>query len=77
MQVIIETHSDHIINGALVTYKKNHYNTDSLKIYFFDRDQNFNANPILLKIGEDGIIKGAPVGFCDQIQIDLETLYDL
>ena len=77
VQIILETHSDHIINGALVTYKKNEFNTDGLKIYFFDRDEDFNADPIPLKIGDDGIIKGAPVGFFDQMQMDLETLYDL
>lgn len=77
VQIILETHSDHIINGALVTYKKNEFNTDGLKIYFFDRDDEFNADPILLTIGKDGIIKGAPVGFFDQMQMDLEDLYGL
>ena len=77
VQIILETHSDHIINGALVTYKKNHFDTNNLKIYYFDRDKDFNANPISLSIAEDGIIKGAPVGFFDQMEMDLEVLYDL
>ena len=77
VQIILETHSDHIINGALVSYKKNHFDVNNLKIYYFDRDEDLNANPILLKIGDDGIIKGAPVGFFDQMEMDLEVLYDL
>ena len=57
VQIILESHSDHIINGALVTYKNNHFDTNNLKIYYFDRDEDFNSNPIPLKIAEDGIIK--------------------
>ncbi len=77
VQIILETHSDHIINGALVTYKKNHFDTNNLKIYYFERDEDFNAKPIPLHIAEDGIIKGAPLGFCDQMEMDLEVLYEL
>ena len=77
VQIILETHSDHIINGALVTYKKNHFDTNNLKIYYFERDEDFNANPIPLTIAEDGVIKGAPEGFFDQMEMDLEVLYEL
>ena len=77
VQCFIETHSDHIINGALVTCKKNHLDTKNLKIYYFDQDEHSNVVPTPLTIGEDGIIKGAPKGFFDQIELDLEVLYDL
>ena len=37
IQVIIETHSDHIVNGALVQSKLGHVEKSNLTIYFFDR----------------------------------------
>lgn len=77
VQIVLETHSDHIVNGALVNWKQNHWDRNTLSVYYFDRDDWLNANPVRLEIGESGRIKNAPRGFFDQMRADLEVLFDL
>ncbi len=77
IQIILETHSDHIINGALVNFKKRDINKELLSIYYFDHDENLNANPQKVEIGDNRRIKNAPEGFFDQMSMDLEILFDL
>lgn len=77
VQVIIETHSDHIINGALVSRKLHLMADDALSVYFFDRDDDGNASPLLLTIGQNGMIQNAPYRFFGQMNADLKILFDL
>lgn len=78
VQIILETHSDHIVNGALVAHKVGVLKAENLKIYYFDRNSDsLNAEAIPLKIGLNGRIKDAPKGFFDQMRIDMETLFDI
>jgi len=80
IQLIIETHSDHIINGTLVAVKK--YETegkgisrDNVKIHFFSRDENEHASKIeQLPVLEGGRIRHPPYGFFDQIKQDIKIL---
>lgn len=76
VQIILETHSDHIINGALVNWKEMGISRDLLSVYYFDRDENLNSLPKRLKVGDNGRIKNAPQGFFDQMKADLEVLFD-
>lgn len=76
-QLLVETHSDHIINGMLVRVKETEtIGSEDLKIYFFDEDAEFEncMSPKLLAVSEKGKISKAPKGFFDQIQIDLRKL---
>lgn len=78
VQVILETHSDHIINGALVGAKRGWIGKDNLSIYYFQRDnETMNAKALQLEIGNNGCIQNAPKGFFDQMRIDFETLFDI
>ncbi|SFC20085.1 Predicted ATPase [Flexibacter flexilis DSM 6793] len=80
IQIIIETHSDHIINGVLVQSKKNEengsgINRNNIKIYQFDRDISEHCTiSTEIKVEEDGVIRFAPKGFFDQIRIDSRYL---
>lgn len=81
-QLLIESHSDHIINGILVNVKeKEIINNENLKIYFFDDDDNddtdFCMKPYELNVSRNGRINNAPTDFFDQIQIDLRKLLDI
>lgn len=76
IQIIVETHSDHIINGALVNWKQYQLDKDQLAIYYFDRDDDLNARPEKLQVGVNGRVKNAPKGFFDQMKADLEVLFD-
>lgn len=78
VQVIIETHSDHIINAALVAIKQKNLAKDALTVYYFTRNEETLASePVKLTIGKDCRIKKAPKGFFDQMTSDLEILFGL
>ncbi|MEY4904698.1 MAG: hypothetical protein RLZZ292_2513 [Bacteroidota bacterium] len=81
VQVIIETHSDHILNGIRVAVSEKLIENDLIKTYFFYKNkgqQNSNAISIpidefgrmpLLKLREEGI-----EGFFDQINKDYKKI---
>ena len=76
VQIILETHSDHVINGALVALRKGELKETHLAVYYFDRNRDtMNAEAIPLAIGKNCRIKDAPQGFFDQMKMDLETLF--
>lgn len=77
VQVIIETHSDHIIFGALVNMKKNLLEHSDLKIHHFDQD-NDSGELIQhqITIGDDCRIKNPPANFVEQMNLDLDILFD-
>lgn len=75
VQIVMESHSDHIINGSLVAVNKKWINPDLLSIYYFEREEHEHiALSHQLQISETGRITRPPKGFFDQIDIDLKTL---
>lgn len=75
IQIILESHSDHIINGSLVAVSNGLITPDLLSIYYFNREEHQHvaiSHP--LEISKNGHIKRPPKGFFDQIDIDLKTL---
>lgn len=75
IQVIIESHSDHIINGSLVAVNRRWITADMLSIYYFEREEHgHTALSYPLEISSAGHIHRPPKGFFDQIDIDLRTL---
>jgi predicted ATPase len=70
IQVILETHSDHILNGIRVAVKKGIINNIDVAINSFDRD-HVVSHP---KIDKNGRIDLWPEGFFDQIDMDLGEL---
>ena len=72
---IIETHSDHIMNGALVAIVNEPEYLPLVKAYYFERDESqHTSKPCKLEILEDGRVANPPVGFFDQIDIDMRTI---
>lgn len=76
VQIVIETHSDHIINGALVMAKQL-LGRDNLSVIYFSRDDKYNSVPQKLEIEPLGRIINAPKGFCDQMAMDMDVLFDM
>jgi len=75
IQIIIETHSDHIINGALVSIVNDPESISQVKAYYFDRDDKTHTSVTCqLEILKDGRIANQPKGFFDQIDIDMRTI---
>jgi predicted ATPase len=81
IQIIVETHSDHIINGILVQCKNfevkqsKGISRNNVSIYHFSRDEEKHCtNAEKIKIDDDGHIRYAPKGFFDQFTIDRKRL---
>ncbi len=75
IQIFCETHSDHIINGALVACKKQQIDHENIKIWYFDRNETEHvATPIAINVLEGGRIDNQPKGFFDQIKKDLKII---
>lgn len=75
VQIVIETHSDHIMNGALVSIAENPECLHLVKAFYFERDDSSHtSNPVMLNILEDGRITNPPEGFFDQIDIDMRSI---
>ena len=78
IQIIIETHSDHIMNGALVSISKDPELLSKVKAYYFERDDKKHTSIAKkLDILNDGRISNPPEGFFDQIDIDMRTIMGL
>ncbi|MDE7359720.1 MAG: DUF3696 domain-containing protein, partial [Lachnospiraceae bacterium] len=67
-QIIVETHSDHIINGVRVSVKEKYIAKDDVQIAFFFKDESkeYRHTYQKLKIFEDGKLSTWPRGFLDE-----------
>ena len=72
-QVLIETHSDHVLNGVRLAIKKQILKPKDTQIHYFNpRDSDIQVvSPI---IRPDGSLDQWPTGFFDQIEKDLDQL---
>lgn len=80
IQIIVETHSDHIVNGVLVQCKRfeqesQGINRENVKIHYFEKtEDNTACRATEVEVKKGGKIKNAPVGFFDQIEKDMQTI---
>jgi predicted ATPase len=75
IQVFIESHSEHILNGLRVNVLKKEIPIShaDLVIHFFN--ENFISE--ILSVDSNGKIENWPVGFFDQDEIDLAAIFKL
>jgi predicted ATPase len=72
VQVMVETHSDHVLNGIRRAIGEHRIlSEDQAIIHFFDVD---GAPPKSLRFTETGGIASWPRGFFDQYQLDVAAL---
>ncbi|MFN0175681.1 MAG: AAA family ATPase [Saprospiraceae bacterium] len=80
VQVFVETHSDHIINGTLVAMRQhlsggNGIAPENVQIFYFDRDEHTHSTRCTnIPITESGRIRDVPKGFFDQYRNDIKAL---
>lgn len=80
VQVIVETHSDHIINGILVACKKYEeaqkgIDKENLHIYYMgNKDEKHATKVEEINIINNGRIEYQPQGFFDRAETDLSFL---
>lgn len=77
LQIIIETHSDHIFNGVRKNIKKGAVSLEQTKIYYFIQNENHFSKPVMIKVDENGVIKNHKKGLFDQFDDDLDELLGL
>lgn len=69
VQVLVETHSDHVINGVRVSVKENVVSEDTCRLFYFDRDINAETHNSTVKeisIDKNGELSLYPEGFLDE-----------
>lgn len=78
VQVIVETHSDHVINGMQLAAIKNEINPEHIVINFFNQTES-SQQPELesIAINTKGELSSWPKGFFDQTQLDFAELFKL
>ncbi|AUT40323.1 MULTISPECIES: AAA family ATPase [Aeromonas] len=81
VQVIIETHSDHIFNGIRLSIKDKILSHDDAKFIFFDKRSEGEGSTLNIQskmhevlVSDSGKLISAPVGFFDEWE---ESLYKL
>lgn len=82
VQVIVETHSDHIINGIQIACKEHGENVEkgidnhSVRVYSFYRKVKHISQIEEVVIKSDGLLELQPKGFFDQAENDMYKLYN-
>ena len=76
VQIIIETHSDHLLNGVRIAVKNKKIDENNVKVHFVYADKE---NPLLhhtkqIQIHDNGSMEDWPVGFFDEWEESLRTL---
>jgi predicted ATPase len=66
VQIIVETHSDHILNGIRVATKRSYIHANDVKINFFSRTNQEITTIQSLRLDVNGRIDKWPEGFFDE-----------
>ncbi len=78
VRVIVETHSDHVVNGIQIAAAKQEIASEMISINFFSQSED-SSYPIIenIHMSTSGELSSWPKGFFDQSQIDLAQLFKL
>lgn len=77
VQIIVESHSDHLFNGIRVAIKRGFIKTNDVSVYYFERDEKSKehiteiSQPI---IDKNGRLSHQPKGFFDEYRNQLDEL---
>jgi predicted ATPase len=77
VQILVETHSDHVLNGIRLAVKAGEIPPDDVKLHFFRRDRETKATVIETPpVARDGRLGFWPEDFFDQWEKSLDELLD-
>jgi predicted ATPase len=77
VQVILETHSDHVFNGIRKAIVKKEIAHTDTAVQFFQLDDNAVSHNILIELNEHGRVLAHPKGLFDQFDDDLDQILGL
>ncbi|MBF6619841.1 MAG: DUF3696 domain-containing protein [Patulibacter sp.] len=74
-QVVVESHSDHVLNAVRLEVKRKSLSGSDVSLNYFSREAKV-LQPIVdhLQVDDDGMIASWPPGFFDQIDVALDAL---
>lgn len=72
VQMLVETHSDHVVNGVRLAIRDGLIRPEQVAIYFFGAKPN--SSVIRLSVDKNGTVSDIPGGFFDQAERDLGNL---
>ncbi|MCC5944400.1 MAG: AAA family ATPase [Bernardetiaceae bacterium] len=74
LQIIVETHSEHVINGIRIASLKDHVSYKDVVINFFSQEKNKPLKVIKIELNETSDLQKFPSGFFDQGQRDFAEI---
>ncbi|KMO95798.1 DUF3696 domain-containing protein [Streptomyces roseus] len=74
-QLIVETHSDHVLNGLRITVKNDRIAASDIAVHFFRRSGQ-SGEVVSPRMGDDGMLSEWPQGFFDEWENSLDQLLD-
>lgn len=75
VQLLVETHSDHVLNGVRLAVKRQAISAQDVAVHFFGRaDGGQSAQPESPYMDSDGRLDTWPDGFFDQLDLALSEL---
>ena len=77
IQVILETHSDHVFNGIRKSIVKKEIANSDVAVHFFQLDENSLSKNTLIAINEHGRVMTHAKGLFDQFDDDLDQILGL
>jgi len=76
VQVVAESHSDHVLNGIRLAIKQKHLPASAGVIHFFSRRPEGTSDFMTPRISDDGRLSEWPTGFFDQWERGLDMLLE-
>ncbi|GAB3981216.1 DUF3696 domain-containing protein [Actinoallomurus acanthiterrae] len=75
-QLVVETHSDHILNGVRLAVKRGLLPASDVRLNYFQREADGRIDVISPALGPDGMLSHWPPGFFDEWDRSLDQLLD-
>lgn len=77
VQVVLETHSEHVINGIRLAALEGTISSEKVQLNFFDRNQDEDVQITSIQLNEKADLTAWPNGFFDQQERDLADIFRL
>lgn len=73
-QVVLETHSEHLVNALRIAVKRRELPASELAIHYFEQDVDGQTAVSPIQVSADGRIDRWPAGFFDQAALEFAVL---
>ncbi|WP_433499698.1 DUF3696 domain-containing protein [Sphaerimonospora sp. CA-214678] len=74
-QLVVETHSDHVLNGVRLSVKERRLSAEDVVLHYFRRSTD-GIEILTPTLGSDGMLSNWPEGFFDEWERSLDRLLD-